>query len=145
MKIYLDNCCYNRPFDDQTQPRIHLESEAVLIILSRAQQKKDIILGSPILEFEMARMTDLVKKLRVKELYKIADRKSAYTDRVRARAQEIQKQSKIRLLDSLHIATAEEADADVLVTTDDRLIKMASRIELGVRVMNPLTFLKEVF
>lgn len=27
MIIYLDNCCYNRPFDDQTQERIHLESE----------------------------------------------------------------------------------------------------------------------
>lgn len=26
MTVYLDNCCYNRPFDDQTQERIHLES-----------------------------------------------------------------------------------------------------------------------
>jgi len=34
MRIYLDVCCLNRPFDDQTQERIHLESEAVLIILS---------------------------------------------------------------------------------------------------------------
>lgn len=33
MKLYLVNCCYNRPFDDQTQDRIHLESEAVLAIL----------------------------------------------------------------------------------------------------------------
>lgn len=33
MKLYLDNCCYNRPFDDQTQDRIHLESEAVLALL----------------------------------------------------------------------------------------------------------------
>ena len=32
MKIYLDNCCFNRPFDDQTQERIHLESEAILMI-----------------------------------------------------------------------------------------------------------------
>jgi hypothetical protein len=35
MKIYLDNCCYNRPFDDQTQERIHLESEAILTVLQR--------------------------------------------------------------------------------------------------------------
>ena len=33
MKLYLDTCCYNRPFDDQTQERIHLESEAILTIL----------------------------------------------------------------------------------------------------------------
>ena len=33
MKIYLDVCCLNRPFDDQTQTRIHLEAEAILSII----------------------------------------------------------------------------------------------------------------
>jgi hypothetical protein len=28
--LYLDICCLKRPFDDQAQPRIRLESEAVL-------------------------------------------------------------------------------------------------------------------
>lgn len=28
MKVYLDACCLNRPFDDQTQGRIRLEAEA---------------------------------------------------------------------------------------------------------------------
>ena len=32
MKIYLDNCCYNRPFDDQSQMKIHLETQAKLYI-----------------------------------------------------------------------------------------------------------------
>jgi hypothetical protein len=35
MKIYFDVSCLNRPFDDQTQPRIRLESEAILLILQR--------------------------------------------------------------------------------------------------------------
>jgi hypothetical protein len=30
MKIYLDNCCFNRPFDDQGQIRIKIETEAKL-------------------------------------------------------------------------------------------------------------------
>ena len=30
MKIYLDNCCYNRPFDQQDNLRVHLESLAKL-------------------------------------------------------------------------------------------------------------------
>jgi len=34
-KIYLDVCCFNRPFDDQTQERIKLETEAILLILKR--------------------------------------------------------------------------------------------------------------
>lgn len=53
MRIYLDNCCYNRPFDDQTQDRIHLESEAVLAVLKRGQTGLYQIIGSDILELEM--------------------------------------------------------------------------------------------
>jgi hypothetical protein len=34
MLIYLDMCGLKRPFDDQSQPRIRLESEAVLGLLS---------------------------------------------------------------------------------------------------------------
>ena len=32
MRIYLDNCCYNRPYDDQSQMRVFLESQAKLHI-----------------------------------------------------------------------------------------------------------------
>ncbi len=32
MIIYLDNCCFNRPFDDQSQLRIKLETEAKIRI-----------------------------------------------------------------------------------------------------------------
>lgn len=34
MRVYLDNCCYNRPFDDQGQMRVRLETEAKLRIQS---------------------------------------------------------------------------------------------------------------
>ena len=30
MLIYLDNCCYNRPYDDQSYMRINLETQAVV-------------------------------------------------------------------------------------------------------------------
>jgi hypothetical protein len=32
MRVYLDNCTYNRPFDDQGQIRISLEAQAKLYI-----------------------------------------------------------------------------------------------------------------
>ena len=32
MRIYLDNCCFNRPFDDQKQLRIELETKAKTIM-----------------------------------------------------------------------------------------------------------------
>ncbi|MFO7884916.1 MAG: hypothetical protein R6U68_08850 [Desulfobacteraceae bacterium] len=37
MKIYLDNCCFNRPFDDQTSLRIRLETEAKLDIQAKTR------------------------------------------------------------------------------------------------------------
>ena len=39
MRIYLDSCVYNRPFDDQQQPRINLETQAFLLILHMAEKK----------------------------------------------------------------------------------------------------------
>ena len=145
MIIYLDNCCYNRPFDDQTQERIHLESEAILMILQRRQAGIYRVVGSNILELEMERMHDAAKKQKVKELYKAADLHINYTENIKKRSKEIMVLSKIRTFDSLHIAAAEEAKAYVMLTTDDKLEKMAEKLELKVRVMNPLKFAWEVF
>ena len=52
MKIYLDNCCFNRPFDDQKQLRIKLETEAKLDIQKRIVQGKIELAWSYILDLE---------------------------------------------------------------------------------------------
>ena len=121
MTIYLDNCCYNRPFDDQTQERIHLESEAILSILKMGQMKRAVIVGSEILELEMNRMIDENKRQKVMDLYKVAGMNILYTDK--KCAVDIMSVSNISTFDSLHIAAAEEANADVLLTTDDKFGK----------------------
>lgn len=144
MKIYLDNCCYNRPFDDQTQERIHLESEAILTILKRGEIGIYQIIGSDILRLEIERMSDGVKKQRVKELYQVASMSISYSEEIKDRAAEIVSTSKIRNFDSLHIASAEAAGVDVLITTDDKLEKMAAKLNLKIKVMNPLKFAWEV-
>ncbi len=144
MIIYLDNCCYNRPFDDQTQERIHLESEAILTVLKMGQMKRVIIAGSEILTLEINHMMDDNKKRKVMDLYKVADMHIFYTDKIRQRSADIMSVSKIRTFDSLHIAAAEEANADVLLTTDDKFEKMAEKLDLKTRVVNPLKFVWEV-
>jgi hypothetical protein len=52
LKIYFDNCCYNRPFDDQTNLRISLETQAKLFIQSLVIQGKLDLIWSYISEFE---------------------------------------------------------------------------------------------
>lgn len=144
MTVYLDNCCYNRPFDDQTQERIHLESEVILTILQRGQVGIYTIVGSDILELEMNRMHDPIKRQKVKDLYRVVKVSVGYAENIKERSQEIMKMSKIRTFDSLHIAAAENAKADIMLTTDDKLERMAERLKLKVRVMNPLKFAWEV-
>ena len=144
MIIYLDNCCYNRPFDDQTQERIHLESEVILTVLKMGQMKKIIIVGSEILELEIKRMQDEDKKRKVLDLYSIADMNILYSEKIKKRSVEIMSASQIRTFDSLHIAAAEEANAEILLTTDDKFEKMAEKLELRTRVVNPLRFAWEV-
>jgi hypothetical protein len=52
MKIYLDICCFNRPFDDQSQLRIKLESEAKLKIQTDIQAGNFDLVWSYIFEGE---------------------------------------------------------------------------------------------
>ena len=77
-------------------------------------------------------------------LYKVADMRIPYTDKIKKRSEEIISISKIRTFDSLHIAAAEEADADVLLTIDDKFEKMSEKLDLKIRVLNPLRFAWEV-
>ena len=54
MKVYLDACCLNRPFDDQSQPRVRLETEAVSLILEKLAQGEWDWVGSEILLHEVS-------------------------------------------------------------------------------------------
>ena len=65
MKVYLDVCCWNRPFDDQTQEKIHLETEAILIILSSDRWE---LIGSDIVDFEISKIPDKERKKKVELL-----------------------------------------------------------------------------
>ena len=55
MRIYLDMCCYNRPYDDQTQTRIALESQAKLHIQSMIKEGRYDLVGSYALDYEVSR------------------------------------------------------------------------------------------
>lgn len=52
MKLYLDNCCFNRPFDDQSQLRILLEAEAKLRIQENIRSGTFELVWSYILDYE---------------------------------------------------------------------------------------------
>jgi len=69
LKIYLDNCCYGRLFDDLTQTKIYLESKAVESILLLYEKRELIIYTSQAAVFEFSNITDLSKKRQIEDLY----------------------------------------------------------------------------
>ena len=64
-------------------------------------------------------------------------------DAIITRAREIMKQINVKAFDSLHLASAETC-ADVLLTTDIKFLKACQRINLGIKVKNPINFVMEV-
>lgn len=145
MLIYLDVCCLNRPFDDQTQERIRLGAEAVLLILERCQAGTWRLLGSKAVDYEVSRIPDVERRRKVFQLTSIARAKQVVSEAAQTRAEELERLG-FKALDALHIACAEAGDADVLLTTDDRLLAKAKELRgsLHVKVENPILWLMEV-
>ena len=127
MRIYLDVCCLQRPFDDQTQPRIRVETEAVLAVLAVVEAGGATLLGSEALEFEISRIPD--EQRRVESLAMLSLAKEWLI--VDARAEDLAKfleRSGLTAMDALHLALASEAEADFFVTVDDRLLRRTQSI-----------------
>jgi len=145
MKIYFDVCCLNRPFDDQTQDRIHLEAEAILTILNHSRTAGWNVAGSDIIDFEISKILDHDKRLMVKILSTMHDSYVKVDAGVEKRAIELKKVG-LRPLDALHVACAEKTKAGVLLTTDDNLLNKAAKNKriLKVKVENPLRWVMEV-
>jgi predicted nucleic acid-binding protein len=145
MKIYLDTCCLNRPFDDQGQERIRLETEAMMIILARLSRKEWSWLGSQALEIEIDRAPDIEQRSRLKRVSDFVRQSVVIGKKELQRAGELEAIGFIGF-DAVHLACAESGGADIFLSTDDRLLKRAKRFskKIHVKVMNPLDWLKEM-
>lgn len=143
-RVYLDNCVLNRPFDDQSQERVRLETEAIILLLSRLERKEWIWLGSQALEIEINKTPDVEQKSRLNRVVQFVDRTVEISEKELERARELQKVGFIGF-DAVHLACAESGQADIFLTTDDRLLKLAKRLakKLHVKVKNPLDWMKE--
>ena len=145
MKIYIDNCRYNRPFDDQRQPRIREETDAVAAIITRAETFGDIILGSDVLLFEIDKIKAFDRRRAIRSAFERAVTEIIpVNETVDLRTAEIMGVSSIHRMDAAHLACAEFGDADIFLTTDDKLIRACKNLQLRFRVLNPVAYFKEV-
>jgi predicted nucleic acid-binding protein len=144
LRIYMDACCLNRPFDDQSKDNVRFEAEAIVSILKRCNLGREWkLIGSDIIDLEISKCRDAVKRQKVLLLHYSAVEKVKNNTEIQSRAANFRRYN-IKLFDSLHLAAAEYANVDIFLTTDGQLIKTAARSDIKIRVANPLAYYMEV-
>lgn len=142
MRIYLDNCCYNRPYDDQTSIKISLETQAKLSIQEMVKLGKYALVSSETLEYEVdaspySSQVQIIKGfIQENTSFYVGKRKR---DDVEKLAIEIT-QTGVKYYDACHVASAIIADCEYFVTVDKRLLNYQSD---KVRIVSPIQFISE--
>lgn len=134
--LYLDNSVLNRPFDDQRQPRIWLETLALSAILQLVEAGEAELVKSPIHILENDRSPLAIRRQWVERCLALAVTVSPLSEIIRARARELETGG-LKPLDALHVASAETAGASHFLTCDDRLVR---RYAGKITVLNPSDF-----
>lgn len=144
MRIYLDNCCLQRPLDDQTQPRIRVEAEAVLAILASIQAGELSMLNSEALEYEVSRIPDDVRRNEVFAVLALSNERLEIDDEAEALAELFERRG-IAPMDAVHLALASTAKADFFGTCDDKLLRNSQSLSnLTCKVVSILAMVSEV-
>jgi predicted nucleic acid-binding protein len=136
--IYLDNCTYNRPFDDQSQLRISLETQAKLYIQSLIKDKKIDLIYSYVCFYENYINPFENKRLSIYDFSKYAKHSVVESHGILIKANEII-QKKIKPLDALHLSCAINVKADYFITVDDGILRYNTN---EINIFDPITFIK---
>jgi hypothetical protein len=137
MRIYLDCCSIQRPFDDKSQPRIAIEAEAVLVILTMCESNQLTLISSEALQFEIGRIPDQGRKEEALAILKIAKETVVLTLELEGLARTLQGLG-MKPLDALHLASASISKVDYFCTCDDKFLKKARNVDgLNTAVVSP--------
>ncbi len=140
MRVYLDNCMFNRPFDNQAQIRIRLESEAKLYVQDKIKSKVIELVWSYILEIENLQNPHDERKIAIQKWKALSTIKIIENSEVLAHANQLLKFG-IKPKDALHVASAVEGKADYFLTTDDKLLSGIKKSNM-IEILNPVDYIK---
>ena len=140
MRVYLDNCMLNRPFDNQAQIRIWLESEAKLYIQDKIKSKGIELVWSYILEIENSQNPHDERRIAIQKWKNLSTVIIVENSEVLANANQLLKFG-IKPKDALHVASAVEGKADYFLTTDDKLLSGIDRSNF-IDALNPVDYIK---
>jgi predicted nucleic acid-binding protein len=138
--VYLDICCFKRPFDDASMERVRREAEAVAAIMRAAESGGLQLVHSPAHDLENARNPREDRRFATSIWLETAVVKTSMNPEIARRSRTLNALG-FTPLDSLHLAFAESA-ATCFITTDDRLIRRARSHgkRVGIPVLRPDEF-----
>ena len=136
MRVYLDNCCFNRPFDDQSSLSIRLETEAKLGIQEKIKSEHLSLGWSYILDLENNANPFLEKRVEIQRWKEVADSFVDETEGILLKA------IGLKPLDALHIACAVSLQCQYFLTVDKGILKKATEFP-EIKVTNPVNFIIE--
>ena len=139
MRLYLDNCCFNRPFDDQTQLKINLEAQAKLTVQQMILIGKHTLVWSYMLEYENKQNPYEIRKNSIVKWKELAECNILENEAVLSIAEFLLEQG-IKAKDAIHIACACVAESDYFLTTDIGILKKNINI---IKIVNPIDFIRE--
>jgi predicted nucleic acid-binding protein len=144
-RVYFNACCLNRPFDDQSQARIRLETEATEHLLRAVEAGILFWVTSDALFYEIHKCPEESRRTAVLALCARATERVASDEAALQRARALRSHG-LRDLDARHLACAERGGVEGLVTTDDAFIAAAGRLTpaSATRVVNPVAYALEV-
>jgi predicted nucleic acid-binding protein len=139
MRVYLDNCCFNRPYDDQSQTRIEIETKAKIFIQRHILEGKIKLVWSYMMDFENGNNPFYEKRNAIAAWKSLAVTYIDENNDIIHLAKKIAA-SGVKESDSLHVAAAIAGQCDYFITTDDRI----KSPDAPIKIVNPLEFLKEL-
>jgi predicted nucleic acid-binding protein len=140
-RIYLDNCCLNRPYDDLGNLTVQLEAEAKLFIQDEIIRKKFELAWSFMMDYEISCNPSYERKIAFLNWRKTAVVDIDPIETILIKGKELE-QRKLKKKDALHIASAIEAKCEYFLTTDGKIL---NKNIPEIKIMNPLDFVRQLY
>ena len=135
-------CCYNRPYDDQSQLKVEMETQSKLHIQQLIKNGKYELIGSYILDYEVSKNPFEMRKRAIISFIQsnmsgcVGPERDADISKI---AEEIMKTG-IKEKDAYHVASAIFSGCDYFISTDIRLLKYHSE---KIKLVSPIEFVLE--
>jgi len=139
--VYLDNCCFNRPFDDQLHPLVRLETEAKIFIQAEIALGNLSLVWSFMLNHENNDNPFKNRKEQIALWEGMSKTIIAPTPQILTQTKTIEKLG-IKTKDAMHISCAIAANADYFITTDKKVLNKTVQ---GIEIINPMEFVRRAY